>query len=141
MDLTVLKKRISTYRTPKGKITSLPDELLAEILHAWEQWTGPVSEFYRLLEVDYRKMSSLMGRAKKLKREGAFDTLFTEVKVIEHDIQTASVVTGAVGIEILWQNKYPIRFARVHDLINFLDLLENKKTQSPSNLEITPEAA
>lgn len=34
MDLTVLKKKISSYRTPAGKITNLPDELLGEILHA-----------------------------------------------------------------------------------------------------------
>jgi hypothetical protein len=41
MDLEVLKKRISSYRTPKGRITNLPDDLLCEILIAWEQWTGP----------------------------------------------------------------------------------------------------
>jgi len=26
MDLTVLRKKISSYRTPTGRITSLPDE-------------------------------------------------------------------------------------------------------------------
>jgi len=45
VDLEILKKRISSYRTPKGRITSLPDDLLCEILSAWEQWTGPSSGF------------------------------------------------------------------------------------------------
>ena len=75
MDLTVLAKKISSYRTPKGQIRSLPNELLAEILHAWEQWTGPSAAFYKQLGVDFRKMGSLMGKAKQLKRDGAFDGL------------------------------------------------------------------
>ena len=32
MDLTVLSRKISSYRTPKGRITKLPNELLGEIL-------------------------------------------------------------------------------------------------------------
>ena len=57
-----------------------------EILHAWEQWTGAPSGFYKFLDVDYRKMGSLMGRAKRLKREGAFDGIdFAEVKVNENE--------------------------------------------------------
>ena len=56
MDLTMLKKKISSYRTPKGRITNLPDELLGEILSAWEQWTGKSSLFYKELGADYRKM-------------------------------------------------------------------------------------
>ena len=83
MDLTILKKKISSYRTPKGRITSLPDELLGEILHAWEQWTGAPSNFYTQLGVDYRKMGKLMGRAKQLKREDAFDGLEFTVVVVE----------------------------------------------------------
>lgn len=75
MDLSILKKKISSYRTPKGRITNLPDELLAEILHAWEQWTGPSSGFYSAIGADHRKMATLIGKAKKLKREGAFDGL------------------------------------------------------------------
>ena len=55
MDLTVLSRKISSYRTPKGRITKLPNELLAEILHAWEQWAGTPAGFYKQLGVDFRK--------------------------------------------------------------------------------------
>ena len=75
MDLTVLAKKISSYRTPKGRITSLPNELLGEILHAWEQWGGAPASFYKTLGVDFRKMASIMSKAKQLKRDGAFDGL------------------------------------------------------------------
>jgi hypothetical protein len=75
MDLILLSKKISSYRTPKGCITKLPNELLAEILHAWEQWSGNSAAFYKELGVDFRKMGAIMGKAKQLKREGAFDGL------------------------------------------------------------------
>jgi hypothetical protein len=66
VDMSILKKKINSYRTPKGRITKIPDELLGEILYAWEQWTGPASGFYRALGADFRKMTSLMGKSSKL---------------------------------------------------------------------------
>ena len=122
MDLTVLKKKISSYRTPKGRITNLPDELLGEILYAWEQWTASPSGFYTQLGVDYRKMGSLMGRAKKLKREGAFDGLeFTEVVVEEENSsERASIPPGGCGIELVCDNNKVIRFGTADLLMDFL---------------------
>lgn len=121
MDMTVLKKKISSYRTPKGQIRSLPDELLGEILYAWEQCTGPASGFYKALGADYRKMGSLMGRAKKLKREGAFDGVdFTEIEVEpETDNATASA-SMSCGIELVWKNNQVIRFGTSDLLLDFL---------------------
>lgn len=122
MDLTLLRKKISSYRTPTGKITRLPDELLAEILHAWEQWTGPGSGFYKALGADHRKMASLMGRAKQLKRDGAFDGLsFTEVVVDESEsseVQSNQTQIGR-GIELVYKNNI-IRFGNSELLMDFL---------------------
>jgi len=119
MDLTVLSKKISSYRTPKGRITNLPDELLGEILHAWEQWTGAPANFYKALGADHRKMGSLMGRAKKLKRDGVFDGLeFTEVEIEESSI--IPMTSNCNGAEILWDNGKIIRFNDVNLLIDFL---------------------
>ncbi len=112
MDLEVLKKRISSYRTPRGRITRLPDELLCEILVAWEQWTGPSSGFYSAIGADHRKMASLIGRAKKLKREGHFpEDAFKEIKLQESPPGGASFASGpCLGVEILWDNGKLIRF-------------------------------
>ena len=128
MDLTVLKKKISSYRTPKGRITNLPEELLGEILHSWEQWTGPSSGFYSAIGADHRKMASLIGKAKKLKRDGTFDGLeFTEIVV--EDEATCSVPqdtsNSTCGIELIWKNNV-IRFGDHKLLINFLNEVEKK---------------
>jgi hypothetical protein len=120
--MEVLKKRISSYRTPKGRLTRVPDELLVDILCAWEQWTGAGSAFYSALGADHRKMAGLIGRAKKLKREGFFpEEKFKEIKVEESPSSLTSLVSGPCqGVEIIWDNGKLIRFGQVEQLIDFL---------------------
>lgn len=122
MDLEVLKKRMSSYRTPKGKLTRVPDELLIDILMAWEQWTGPASGFHAALGADYRKMAGLIGRAKKLKREGHFpEEAFKEIKLQESPSSSTFLVSGPCqGVEIVWDNGKLIRFSQVEQLVDFL---------------------
>jgi hypothetical protein len=122
MDLTILAKKISSYRTPSGKVTNLPNELLAVILHAWEQWTGSALGFYAALGVSKNKMARLMGKAKQLKREGAFDGLnFTEV-IIEGDSEQAGAScppSSGCSIELVYKNNV-IRFGSSDLLLDFL---------------------
>jgi hypothetical protein len=122
VDIEILKKRISSYRTPKGRLTRVPDELLVDILTTWEQWTGPASGFYAALGADHRKMAGLIGRAKKLKREGRFpEDSFKEVKIEDTPSNLTSLTSGpCLGIEILWDNGKLIRFQHVDNLIDFL---------------------
>lgn len=120
MDLEILKKRLSSYRTPKGRLTRVPDDLLVDILRAWEQWTGPASGFYAALGADHRKMAGLIGRAKKLKREGFFpEEEFKEIK-IEGVLGGSPLGNPCQGIEIVWDNGKLIRFPQVELLIDFL---------------------
>jgi hypothetical protein len=46
MDLNVLKRKISTYRSDGGKLRNVSDDLLMEVLEAWENWEGPSAGFY-----------------------------------------------------------------------------------------------
>jgi hypothetical protein len=120
MDLTVLSKKISSYRTPKGRITNLPNELLGEILYEWEHWNGTPAGFYKQLGVDFRKMGKLMGKAKQLKRDGAFDGLqFTEVMLDESSGQVMEL-RPCNGVEVVWDGGKIIRFAQVETLLEFL---------------------
>ena len=47
MDLTILKKRLSTYRTEGDQYRNVSDELLIDILRTWERWTGKAKSFMR----------------------------------------------------------------------------------------------
>lgn len=119
MDLTILRKKISSYRTPAGQIRNLPDDLLGEILHAWEQWTGTTKGFYQELETNQKKLAGIIGRAKKLKREGAFDGLeFTEVVVEGAEKENCSP-PGVCNIELIYKDNV-IRFGNSDLLLDFL---------------------
>lgn len=120
MDLTILAKKISSYRTPSGKVTNLPNELLAEILNAWEQWSGSALGFYSAIGVSHKKMATIMGKAKKLKREGAFDGLqFTEVTIDQESGQVVELPPCS-GVELVWEGGKIIRFSRLEMLLEFL---------------------
>ena len=43
---------------------------MIEILLAWEQWTGPAKGFYTAIGISAKGISSIIGKAKKLRREG-----------------------------------------------------------------------
>lgn len=117
--MEILRKKLSSYRTPSGRLTSVPDELLVEILGAWEHWTGPATGFYAALGADHRKMASLIGRAKKLKREGHFAAEeFKPVQVLEPS--SIPALSSGCGIELVWDGGRVIRFSQVEQLTAFL---------------------
>ena len=119
MDLEVLKKKISSYRTEGGHLKKVPDELALDVLMAWEQWTGPAKGFYGAIGVSQYKMASVLGRAKRLKRDGHFPVEeFKEVKVA--DSPSLSLGPPCSGIEVSWENGKLIRFPGVDELIDFL---------------------
>ena len=118
MDLEILKKKISTFRGEGGRVRITEDSLLLEILSAWEQWTGPVREFYRAIGVSQNGMASIMGKAKKLRREGHFPAAdFKEIKV---ESSEAAGSGPCEGIELCWSEGKIIRFPQVDQLVEFL---------------------
>jgi hypothetical protein len=92
-----------------------------EILAAWENWTGPAAGFYSAIGVDFRKVASFIGRAKKLKQEGYGIGEFKEIQVESNSI-TGNVVTLAPcnGAEVVWHDGRIIRFSQIDLLLEFL---------------------
>lgn len=118
MDLEVLRKKVSSFRGEGGRVRKVSDELLMEILSAWEQWTGPSSGFYKSLGISQKGISSIIGRAKKLKREGHFP--MEDFKEIKIEQSSANSAMGLCTIEISWDGGKLIRFALVEQLVDFL---------------------
>jgi hypothetical protein len=118
VDLEVLKKKISTFRGEGGRVRITSDELLMGILSAWEQWTGPANGFYTAIGVSQRGMASIIGKAKKLRREGHFPAdEFKEIKVADGG---AAGLPPCAGIEVAWDKGKLIRFLDVDQLVDFL---------------------
>ena len=121
MDLEVLKKKISTYKGEGGRVSITSDELLIEVLQSWEQWTGPASGFCKAIGVSPKGISSIIGRAKKLRRDGFPTDNFKEISVQESASSYSSLQAGpCMGVEMIWDNGKLIRFQQVEQLVDFL---------------------
>lgn len=122
MEMEILKKKMSTYRGEGGRILKVSDELIMEVLTAWEQWTGPMSGFYSAIGVSQRKMAKILGKGKKLKREGhvVAPSEFAEVTPELFGVSVGAGVTSGSGIEMSLENGRVIRFPDVDRLIDFL---------------------
>jgi len=115
MELAVLKKKLTSYRSKEGKLKKVPGDLLVLVLRAWEAYTGPMTEFGREVGLRQSQLGPLIHRARlyvKSTVQGAED--FTEVKVEE------GPPAGEGAIELSWDSGKVIRFRRTDDLIDFL---------------------
>jgi hypothetical protein len=115
MELEVLKKKLSAFKGNGGSVRNVSNDMLLEVLSTWELWPGTAKDFYRGIGVSNKGIASILGKAKRLKREGAAMP-FQEVSVagITNDSATFSC-----DIEVQEQNKI-IRFRRVDLLIEYL---------------------
>lgn len=122
MDNVILKKKLSTYESDKGYLKNVSDDILYEVLVAWENWTGPSADFYRSLGFTHSQMAGIIGKAKRLKRDGHFGS--SEFKQVKVDLPTDSAfsVSGVpcAVVEIVWTNGQVIRFSGIDYLMDFL---------------------
>lgn len=121
MDNVTLKKKLSTYESDKGYLRGVSDDILYEVLVAWENWTGTGTEFYRSLGFTQKQMAGIIGKAKKLKREGHFGSQeFKPVRVEGAAVGLTAADAPCAAAEIVWTNGQVIRFSGVDYLVDFL---------------------
>jgi len=117
MDNAVLRKRLSTFKSSKGSLTRVSDDVLADVIRAWEQWSGKSTDLGRELGIDKWQLVFLIKKGKQLMREGTFPVDgFKEIKVEG----SQSAIASPCGIEIAWDNGRLIRFSQVEQLVDFL---------------------
>lgn len=117
MELEILKKKLSSFRGEGGRIRGVSDDLLLEVLTTWEQWTGSAKDFYRGIGCSQRGMASMIGKAKRLKRQGT-PIPFQEVS-IEGMTNTDHPTSLVCDIEVQDKNRI-IRFRKVDLLVEYL---------------------
>ena len=117
MELEILKKKLSTFKGEGGRIRGVSDDLLLEVLSVWENWAGTASAFYKSIGSSQKGMASMIGKAKRLKRDG-HSIPFEEVK-IEGITDTNNPQSIICDIEVQDNNKI-IRFRKVDHLVEYL---------------------
>ena len=120
MELEVLKKKLSSYRTDGGYLKNVSDDVALEILHAWEQWTGPAKGFSTGVGANQYSLNNVIRKAKALKREGFATDAFKEVRITEGIQGLSGPLPPCSGIEMCLEGGKLIRFSQVDQLIDFL---------------------
>jgi hypothetical protein len=120
VDNAVLKKRLSTFKAGKsGVLRQVADEVVLDVLRAWENWPGTSADLYRDLGLSKMQMSIMIKKGKSLIKKGMVPATedFKEVKIAD---QNYGPSTPCSGIEVSWDNGKLIRFQQVELLIDFL---------------------
>lgn len=115
MDNIILKKRLSSFRTEKGMFTKISDDLLVDILRAWEAWTGNSKEFYQSLGMSKQQLANMIKKGKRLSKKGNYGS--GEFKELKLD---SLVGASPAFIEVNWEKGKVIRFSQVDALVDFL---------------------
>lgn len=117
MDNAVLKKQLNTYKTTKGTLKRVSDEVVLEVLRAWENWTRTSTDLQRELGLSRMQLVTMIQKAKRLVKSGV--VVESEFKELSKEIEGQNIQNLGRGIELLWGDKV-IRFYEVDHLLDFL---------------------
>ncbi len=119
MDNSVLRKRLSTFKAGKsGVLRQVADDVVLDVLRAWENWPGTSADLYRDLGLSKMQMVIMIKKGKSLVKKGMIPAEdFKEIKISD---QGSGSTSPCSGIEVSWDNGKVIRFQQVEQLIDFL---------------------
>lgn len=119
MDNAILKKRLNTYKSAKGTLKDVSNEVVFEVLRAWENWPGSAADLYRELGLSKMQMVTMIQKGKRLVKSGVVST--------ENEFKEIALSSGALpnggpcqGIELGLTDGRVIRFPSVDPLLEFL---------------------
>jgi hypothetical protein len=120
MDHAVLRKRLSTFKSGKGYLCEVSDDVVMDVLRAYESWSGKTAELSRELGISSSQLGTMIQKAKRLVKMGIVpEPEFKEIKL------SGAAAAGSSGcspcvIELSWNEGRVIRFAAVELLVDFL---------------------
>lgn len=120
METIVIRKRLNTYKSTGGRLSNVDDEVVLDVLRAWENWQGGTADLYRELGLSKMQLLIMLKKGKKLVKKGALSGgLFKEITVSKADGGSA----GSYAVEMSLEHGRLVRFKEVSQLIEFLKLV------------------
>lgn len=119
MDHSILKKRLNTFKSGKsGQLRDVSQEVVFEVLRAWENWPGKAVDLYRELGLSKMQLVTMIQKAKKLVKSGVVqESEFKEIATAGAPVLTQ---VPCQGIELGLSDGRVIRFPAVDALVEFL---------------------
>lgn len=82
METAVIRKRLNTFKSGKGQLRAVSNDVVMEVLRGWESWPGKTSDYYREIGLSKMQMVTMIQKAKKLVKSGVvMESEFKEVSV------------------------------------------------------------
>ena len=117
METAIIKKRLSTFMSPKGSLASVSNEVALGVLKGWESWTGPGAEYAREIGISSSQLGTMIQKGKNLIKNGVVTE--SEFKELLAPSVSAVPVIGS-AIELRLENGRVLGFSQVETLIDFM---------------------
>ena len=119
MDNNVIKKRLNTFKSSTGSLRQISDDVIIDVLRAWENWPGTSAKLYRELGLSKMQLVTIIKKAKNLVKCGVVtEDEFKEITIDNSENENSR--SSPCSIELVWDNNKVIRFAQVEQLVNFV---------------------
>jgi hypothetical protein len=119
METAIIKKRLNTFKSGKGTLTNVGNDVVMEVLRGWESWPGSSADFYREIGLTKMQLTAMIKKGKNLVKSGKV----TESEFKEISLPMAGTSAGGfdgVGMELRLEGNRAIRFSQVDHLVEFL---------------------
>ena len=119
METAIIKKRLNTFKSGKGTLSNVGNDVVMEVLRGWESWPGSSADFYREIGLSKMQLTAMIKKGKNLVKSGKV----TESEFKEISLPMAGAPAGGldgVGMELRFDSNRAIRFSQVDHLVEFL---------------------
>lgn len=119
METAIIRKRLNTFKSAKGVLKKVSDEVVMEVLRGWESWPGSSADYYREIGLTRTQLAVMIGKGKRLVKSGVVtESEFKEIAVPASGL--LPMTSGGVGIELQVDAGSLVRFFSVDQLVEFL---------------------
>jgi hypothetical protein len=119
METAVIKKRLNTFKTAKGTLKDVANDVVMEVLRGWETWPGKTAEYYREIGLSRMQMVNMIKKGKRLVKSGAVtESEFKEIAVPPSGMGFG-ISSGAL-MEVKLEGGKAVAFTQVDALVEFL---------------------
>jgi hypothetical protein len=119
METALIKKRLSTFMSPKGYLASVSNEVAVEVLRGWESWAGPGAQYAKELGISASQLGTMIQKGKRLIKNGIVtESEFKEIGVSASTGLLPSSTTCAIELQV--DANRLVRFGQVDTLVEFL---------------------
>jgi hypothetical protein len=118
METAIIRKRLNTFKSNKGRLRRVSDDVVMEVLRGWEGWAGTAAQFYREIGVSKQQLWVLIKKGKSLVKSGKVTE--SEFKEIGFSAVGEAGMSTGVGMELKLDANRAIRFAQVDQLVDFI---------------------